>query len=301
MYEKMMEEINRKHEMELLDQHFPGKSCGNTRCENLCRDLCAAAIRLSMSPEELVDHGIQKEIVPHFGCEKALVLADNKIDSNNYPNKGKPIPGCRFGYTYGSHPPKTDDQLEAQKKSSSVSKKGSPVQKSTNESKSTTETKELFFREKDSPGKYGNFGGGSKFSGINDLIEQIENSKIPPHGLDKLIIVNHSGIDDFYNMGDNDNLRHISNEQIRRLKKFLHSKSIVDIRMCSVASGKNGEETAQKLADKLGCQVIVYAGPVAPNGGRPLLNLTKDRNVPWSERILPDSRPRKFFPRIEKK
>ena len=121
MYEKMMEEINRRHEMELLDQHFPGKSCGNTRCENLCRNLCAAAIRLRMPPEEMVDHGIQKEIVPHFGCEKALVLADNRINSNNYPNKGKPIPGCRFGYTYGSHPPKTDDQLEAQKKSSKTS------------------------------------------------------------------------------------------------------------------------------------------------------------------------------------
>ena len=37
------------------------------------------------------------------------------------PTKGKPIPGCRFGYTYGSHPPKTDDQLEAQKKSSKTS------------------------------------------------------------------------------------------------------------------------------------------------------------------------------------
>ena len=118
MYEKMMEEINRKHEMELLDRHFPGKSCGNTRCENLCRNLCAAAIRLRMSPEELVDHGIQKEIVPHFGCEKSLALSNKKIDSDHYPNKGKPIPGCRFGYTYGSHPPKTDDQLAAQKKSS---------------------------------------------------------------------------------------------------------------------------------------------------------------------------------------
>ena len=102
-------------------------------------------------------------------------------------------------------------------------------------------------------------------------------------------------------MGDGDNLRHISNEQIRRIKKFLHSKSIVDIRMCSVASGKNGEETAQKLADKLGCQVIVYAGPVAPNGGRPAINPILDRNIPWSERILPDPRPGKFFPRIEKK
>ena len=300
MYEKMMEEINRKHEMELLDRHFPGKSCGNTRCENLCRNLCAAAIRLRMSPEELVDHGIQKEIVPHCGCEKSVALSDKKSNSQNYPNKGKPIPGCRFGYTYGSHPPKTDDQLEAQMKSSVVSKKNSQGQKSENESKSSSPAKELFFREKDSPGKYGNFGGGLTFSGINDLIEQIENSKIPPHGLDKLIIANHSGIDDFYNMGNNDNLRHISDEQIKRLKKYLHSKSIVDIRMCSIASGKDGEKTAQKLADKLGCQIIVYAGPVSPSGSRPLINPTPD-DVPWYERILPDPKPKKFFPRIDKK
>ncbi len=300
MYEKMMEEINRRHEMELLDQHFPGKSCSNTRCENLCRNVCAAAIRLRMSPEELVDHTIQKEIVPHCGCEKSLALSDKKSNSQNYPNKGKPIPGCRFGYTYGSHPPKTDDQLAAQKKYSLTSKKNAHGQKAENESKSSSQVKELFFREKDSPGKYGNFGGGLTFSGIDDLIEQIENSKIPLHGLDKLIIVNHSGIDDFYNMGNSDNLRYISDEQIRKLKKFLHSKSIVDVRMCAAASGKNGEKTAQKLADKLGCQVIVYAGPVSPSGSRPLINLTPD-DVPWYERILPDSKPRKFFPRIDKK
>ena len=148
MYEKRMEGIKCKHEMELLDQHFPGKSCGNARCENFCRNLCAAAIRFRMSPEELVDHGIQKEIVPHYGCEKALVLSDKHSNSKGYPNKGKPIPGCRFGYTYGNHPPKTDDQLEAQQKSSFGSKIGSPVQKSARESKSMVETKELFFREK---------------------------------------------------------------------------------------------------------------------------------------------------------
>ena len=61
MNEQRIEEINRKHEMELLDQHFPGKSCGNARCENLCRNVCAAAIRLRMSPQELVDHAIQKK------------------------------------------------------------------------------------------------------------------------------------------------------------------------------------------------------------------------------------------------
>ena len=118
MNEKRMEEIKCKHEMELLDQHFPGKSCGNSRCENLCRNVCAAAIRLRMSPEELVDHAIQKEIIPHYACEKPLVLSDKRPNSKDYPNKGKPIPVCRFGYTYGNHPPKTDEQLAANKKTS---------------------------------------------------------------------------------------------------------------------------------------------------------------------------------------
>ena len=58
--------------------------------------------------------------MPRHACKKVLQLADYP-NSKNYPNQGKPIPGCRFGYTYGSHPPKTDDQLEAQKKSSKTS------------------------------------------------------------------------------------------------------------------------------------------------------------------------------------
>ena len=62
-----------------------------------------------------------KQKSSHYACEKPLVLSDKRPNTKDYPNKGKPIPGCRFGYTYGNHPPKTDDQLAAQKKSSKTS------------------------------------------------------------------------------------------------------------------------------------------------------------------------------------
>ena len=114
MDEEWRKEIRRRDEMHLLVRYFPGKSCGNTRCEDICRSACAIAVKMNIPPEEIVDQAIQSGIIPICGCEKILDLAD-------YPNQGKPIPGCRFGYTYGSHPPKTDDQLEAQKKSSKTS------------------------------------------------------------------------------------------------------------------------------------------------------------------------------------
>ena len=120
MNEKWLEEIKRNDEMTMLDRYFPGKSCGNAECERLCTSACAIAKKMNVSPNELVDYAIQQEIVPRHACKKVLQLADYP-NSQSYPNKGKPIPGCRFGYTYGSHPPKTDDQLEAQKKSSKTS------------------------------------------------------------------------------------------------------------------------------------------------------------------------------------
>lgn len=265
MYEKMMEEINRRHEMELLDQHFPGKSCGNTRCENLCRNLCAAAIRLRMSPEELVDHGIQKEIVPHFGCEKSLALSNKKIDSDHYPNKGKPIPGCRFGYTYGSHPPKTDDQLarELSKTSSSRSTltqgKGRKVQ----------------FHVEGSPSP-GIFAESSSFNGIEDLLTQLE-KKYPAGSIDHLIITNHSGDGSSTSLtkkgsADPYDLYHIGNRpnqnNLARLKKMLAPNATIELRMCRDAEGQEGKERLQHIANVIGCKVIGYENKVNPIGGK---------------------------------
>lgn len=162
------------------------------------------------------------------------------------------------------------------------------------------EKREIYFRAKGSPGKYGYFGGGIVFDGIDNFIELIEKSDIPLHSIDKLIIVNHSGIDDFYNMGNNDDLRHISNKQVQRLKKYLHPNTVIDIRMCSAASGQGGKQTAQKLADRLGCKIIAYEGPVSPRGGRPSYTKDFERGT-FSLRILPDHKPIFFLPRLDKK
>ena len=117
MNEKWIEEIKHNDEMTMLDRYFPGKSCGNAECERLCIGACAMAKKLNVSPNGLVDYAIQQEIVPRHACKKAMLLADYP-NSQNYPNKGKTIPGCRFGYTYGSHPDKSDEQLAANKKTS---------------------------------------------------------------------------------------------------------------------------------------------------------------------------------------
>ena len=282
MYEKMMEEIKRKHEMELLDQHFPGRNCGNTRCENFCRNLCAAAIRLRMSPEEMVNYGIQKEIAPHYGCEKALVLSDKHPNSQNYPNKGKPIPGCRFGYTYGSHPPKTDDQLarELSKTSSSHSTltrgKGHKVQFHVEGSPSPR-----FLAES------------SSFDGIEDLLTQLE-KKYPAGSIEHLIITNHSGVpqnnslskeggDDMYHIGNRANQNNLA-----RLKKMLSSDATIELRMCRNAEGQEGKERLQHIADVIGCKVIGYENKVNAIGGK----------APWTI-FMPGKKT--FYPNIETK
>ena len=119
MNEKWLEEIKRNDEMTMLDRYFPGKSCGSVECERVCIGACAMAKKLNVSPNGLVDYAIQQEIVPRHACKKVMLLADYP-NSQNYPNKGKTIPGCRFGYTYGSHPDKSDEQLAANKKTSKI-------------------------------------------------------------------------------------------------------------------------------------------------------------------------------------
>ena len=47
-------------------------------------------------------------------------------------------------------------------------------------------------------------------------------------------------------------------------KYFLNENSVVELRMCRAASDKEGMDTAQMLADKLGCTVRVYGGFVSP-------------------------------------
>ena len=55
MNEKWIEEIKRNDEMTMLDRYFPGKSCGNTECEQHCIELCKIAERIGgMKKDEIV-------------------------------------------------------------------------------------------------------------------------------------------------------------------------------------------------------------------------------------------------------
>ena len=258
MDEQWRKEIRRRDEMHLLDRYFPGKSCGNTRCEDICRSACAIAVKMNVPPEEIVDQAIQAGIIPICGCEKILDLGD-------YPNEGKPIPGCRFGYTYGSHPPKTDDQLarELSKTSSSRSiltqGKGRKVQ----------------FHVKGSPSP-GIFAESSSFDGIEDLLTQLE-EKYPAGSIEHLIITNHSGDEHSNSLtqkGSSDpyDLYHIGNRanenNLARLKRMLAPNATIELRMCRNAEGQEGKERLQHIADVIGCKVIGYENKVNPIGGK---------------------------------
>ena len=114
MVEKWMKKIKRNDEENLLEQHFPGNGCGKNECEQVYLQACQIAKKINVSPHQLVAFAIEHEIAPIYGCKHVKNFADYP-NSENYPNKGKSIPKCRFGYTYGSHPDKSDAQLEAKK------------------------------------------------------------------------------------------------------------------------------------------------------------------------------------------
>lgn len=281
----LVKEIQKSDKLAALDREIPGKSCGNKECEDLCADVCKIAKNLGMGPKGMICDALEKEIVPKFKCRRAGLFAD-------YPNKDKPIPDCRFGYTYGSHPDKTDAQLAAQQKDN--------INKTYNQHHaelSRGKGHDLHFKVRGSPGKFGIFGGGNDFNGIDDLLGKLEKNHLP-HSIDSLVISNHGGIGGSFPLGNGDDLRHISQKQVYRLKKMLHPNSIVDIRMCSGASGPEGHKEAQKLANKFGCKILGYEGPVSYHGNRPfIVPKDPDNKIPLRKRILPDPKPKVFFPR----
>ena len=126
------------------------------------------------------------------------------------------------------------------------------------------------------------------FDGVDDLIRKLEKQKYRPHSVDNLIIIGHGGGDNDYKMGSGEleQLDSITDEQVRKLKNFLHADSVVDIRMCRAASGAEGKRTAQMLANKLGCTVIAYEGYVSRKGG------PADYIFPWN---APELSPRDWI------
>ena len=142
------------------------------------------------------------------------------------------------------------------------------------------------------------------------MIETLYKENFRPHSIDHLIIIAHSGKDNNYPVerknGENtENMADLSDYQAKELKRFLNRKSVVELRMCRAASDEDGMDTAQRLADKLGCTVRVYGGFVSPSGGVvPVIKfsaMSDDVKEKTGERrFFPNPRRKDFHPRLEK-
>lgn len=138
--------------------------------------------------------------------------------------------------------------------------------------------------------------GGIRISGIDDMLDKLEKN-YPAGSISELIISNHGGLPGYFPMGNSDDLIFISASQIKRLKRLLSPGAIIDIRMCYSSEGSEGNKAAQNLANKLGCMVRGYEGPVSPLGTRPRV-VKPDSFHPrkfW-QRFFPDHKPHIFYP-----
>ena len=144
---------------------------------------------------------------------------------------------------------------------------------------------------------------GTSFLGLENLVEKIENGGYVPHSLSKLIIINHSGSDNTFPLGIDEQgtdwtLHDLKEPYISRLKYYLNPDSIFEIRMCGTISGRKGKETVQCLADLLGCRVRAYGGYVSPWGTRPsFINKEINSGMKWYQRFYPDPKKQDFYPR----
>lgn len=63
-----LKEIKEADKRTALNREFPGESCGNAECENLCAGANEIAKMLHINPQEMVNHVIRREILPKYHC-----------------------------------------------------------------------------------------------------------------------------------------------------------------------------------------------------------------------------------------
>ena len=68
MNDKWIEEIKRNDEMTILDRYFPGKSCGNVECEQLCIELCKIAERMVCMKKNEISSAVARSFVVPGNC-----------------------------------------------------------------------------------------------------------------------------------------------------------------------------------------------------------------------------------------
>lgn len=323
-FKEIMDAIKFNDKKNALNMIFPGGSCGNQECEVQCADACQIAKMLNCDPKLIIQNGIDKHIAPKFGCIKNC---DPLPDFNCT---------CKFGYIRTAHQINSDikDYSDNKKvfgiKHVSCDSKNScalckafdgkiyklpedeliipllPLHPNCRCKQEEITDKKVFYKLLDEQYKDGSSvtvriddspgWGGLRASGIDDMLNKLEETHLNG-GIRELIISNHGGLEGSFPMGNGDDLTRISSTQVDRLKKLLSSNAIIDIRMCYSSGDKDGNEAAQKLANKIGVRILGYEGPVSPYGTRPgFIKIDKDRPGNYFQHIFPDNKPKIFYP-----
>ena len=160
----------------------------------------------------------------------------------------------------------------------------------------------VHMRVKDTPGAFWplNFSFGDiEFNGFDDMISKLKEN-CSSRKIDKLIISGHGYRKGDYPLGNDDDLSKLRDFQINKLKQFLHPDSIVDLRMCFSSGGEKGEESAQRLANRLNCKVIGYGGKINYYGGPGIYQKDEPNRPSRYGLYFYDRKAKIFFPRLER-
>ncbi len=66
-----IEDIKRRDKITVLDREFPGGSCGNAECENLCAEALCVAKAMRLDPKIMLEDSIKQGIAPQTHCVPA--------------------------------------------------------------------------------------------------------------------------------------------------------------------------------------------------------------------------------------
>lgn len=109
-FEQEVSCIREQDKMNAMDLAFPGAVCKKGECEKRAASAFQIATMCNIDPRLFVRDMVANRFALEYGCKKQN--KETSLSDKPYTHYGAKIPGCRFGYTYGSHPDATDDQLE---------------------------------------------------------------------------------------------------------------------------------------------------------------------------------------------
>ena len=144
---------------------------------------------------------------------------------------------------------------------------------------------------------------GDGIESVEDMVRQIEAKKYRPHSIISITIIGHGSHNTFpmgkSEQGVESTIHDFKGKLVDRLKFYLHQDCVIEFRFCKAAEGESGKNIAQDFANKVGCDVIAYEGPVNPNGKSPIYTPRDEDEMdePWTSRLFLDPKPQIFHPK----